>query len=148
MENIQQENSVFDIQMDEPVKNQLKSLATWAGLAAIVSLVKGILGVIEFFATQNRVSSPYSEYGGTELRQQSLVSGFLMLALSLAITIILFFFLNKFSRLSKSGLTLNDPYLVTEGSRNLATYFKVVGILAIIMIVIAILFFSILSTRL
>ena len=129
--------SLFDINFDENVKQSLKGAATWGGIAAIASIIVSILGVVNYFIERGKLS----KYGGggyeaARVQQAAEAGGFVSVAITLIIGIILFVFLSKFSRKAKSGVDASDQYLINEGLGSLATYFKFIGILLIILIVI------------
>lgn len=138
MENTSGNNSLFDLSFDNNVKSNLRDLAVWAGLAAIVSLVNSILGLVNYFIQVNKINNMVGDMGSSS---RMMAGGMVWPLISLGIGIALFIFLNKFSRLSKSGVDTNDSYLINEGLGNLATYFKFVGILIIILLVIFLLLF-------
>jgi hypothetical protein len=126
--------SLFDISFDENVKQNLKAAATWGGIAAIVSLTGSLLSLVNYFTEKGKIS----RYGGTEglrVQQAADAGGFISIAITLIIGIILFVFLNKFSRKAKAGVDASDQYLINEGLRSLSTYFSFIGVLLIIMIV-------------
>ncbi len=131
MENVNPDKSLFDISFDENVKQNLKGAATWGGIAAIASLIGSILGLVSYFVEKGKLD----RYGNSDAQLATNVSGFVSVALTLCIGLILFVFLNKFSRKSKSGVDAGDPYLINEGLGSLSTYFKIIGALLIIMIV-------------
>ena len=129
--------SLFDINFDENVKQSLKGAATWGGIAAIASIIGSILGLVNYFAERGKIS----RYGGggyeaVRVQQAADAGGFISVAIALIIGIILFVFLNKFSRKAKSGVDASDQYLINEGLGSLAAYFKFIGVLLIIMIVV------------
>ena len=138
MENTSGNESLFDLSFDNNVKSSLRELAVWAGLAAIVSLVNAVLGLISYFVQMSKINSIVGDMGTSS---RMMAGGLVTPLISLGIGIALFIFLNKFSRLSKSGVDNNDTYLINEGLGNLATYFKFVGILIIILLVIVLLLF-------
>lgn len=132
MENTNQ--SLFDINFDENVKQSLKGTATWGGIAAIVSIIGSVLGVVNYFVQKAKMDRFYSE-GSEEivrLQRTSEAGGLFNVALSLIIGIILFVFLFKFSNKTKTGVDTGDQYVINEGLGSLATYFKIIGILFII----------------
>ena len=133
MENVNPEKSLFDISFDENVKQNLKGAATWGGIAAIASLIGSVLGLVNYFVAKGKIDR-YS-VGYREARQASDIGGFISVAISLIIGIFLFVFLNKFSRMSKSGVDAGDPHLINEGLGSLSVYFRFIGVLVIIMIV-------------
>jgi hypothetical protein len=128
--------SLFDISFDENVKQNLKGAATWAGIAAIVSIIGSGLGLVNYFMERGKIS----KYGGDgydtmRVQQAADTGGFVSVVITLIIGIILFVFLNKFSRKTKSGVDASDQYLINEGLGSLATYFRFIGVLLIIFIV-------------
>jgi len=136
MENSTSDKSLFDLSFDENVKQSLKGAATWGGLAAIVSLIGSILGLVNYFVEKGKES----RYGGNSLEEMQIqqaanTGGFVSVVITLIIGIILFYFLNKFSRSAKAGVDTNDHYLINEGLGSLSTYFKFIGVLLIIILV-------------
>ena len=136
MENSNSDKSLFDLSFDENVKQSLKGAATWGGLAAIVSLIGSILGLVNYFVEKGKES----RYGGNSLEEMQIqqaanTGGFVSVVITLIIGIILFYFLNKFSRSAKAGIDTNDHYLINEGLGSLSTYFKFIGVLLIIILV-------------
>ncbi len=140
MENSSSNNALFDLSFDNNVKSSLRETAVWAGLAAIISLVNSIIGLVNYFIQMNKVKSMVGDY---PVNQGVMAGGLIWPLISLGIGIALFIFLNKFSRMAKSGVDTNDSYLINESLGNLATYFKFVGVLIIIILVIFILAFLI-----
>ncbi|MBK9380036.1 MAG: hypothetical protein IPN39_01730 [Chitinophagaceae bacterium] len=136
MENSTSDKSLFDLSFDENVKQSLKGAATWGGLAAIVSLIGSILGLVNYFVEKGKES----RYGGNSLEEMQIqqaanTGGLVSVVITLIIGIILFYFLNKFSRSAKAGIDTNDHYLINEGLGSLSTYFKFIGVLLIIILV-------------
>lgn len=138
MENSSSNNSLFDLNFDNNVKTSLRELAGWAGIAAILSLINSIVGLVNYFIQMNKVKNMVGDYPGS---QRMMAGGLIWPLISLGIGIALFIFLIKFSRMTKSGVDTNDSYLINEGLGNLATYFKFVGILIIIVLAIFLLVF-------
>ena len=136
MENSTSDKSLFDLSFDENVKQSLKGAATWGGIAAIVSLIGSVLGLVNYFVEKGKES----RYGGNSLEEMQIqqaanTGGFVSVVITLIIGIILFYFLNKFSRSAKAGVDTNDHYLINEGLGSLSTYFKFIGVLLIIILV-------------
>ena len=128
--------SLFDINFDENVKQNLKGAAKWGGIAAIVSLVGSILGLVNYFVEKGKTPKYVgSGYESIRVQQATDAGGFVSVAITLIIGIILFVFLNRFSRKAKSGVDTSDQYLINEGLGSLSTYFKFIGVLLIILIV-------------
>lgn len=134
MENQNTDQSLFDLNFDENVKQNLKGVAVWAGMAAIVSLTGSILGFINYFVQKSRIESLYRQYEGFGVRRTSSTSNLFSAVISLVIGIVLFSLLYKFSRSTKSGIDSSQQGLINEGLGSLASYFKVIGVLMIIAI--------------
>ncbi len=49
MENQDTNQSLFDLRFDENVKQNLRTAATWGGIAAIISIIGSALGLINYF---------------------------------------------------------------------------------------------------
>ena len=136
MENLNTEQSIFEMGFDENVKQQLKGAATWGGNAAIVSLAGSVLSLIGYFMVKPKTG----RYGinssqEAEIEQFANTSGFISVVFTLIIGVILFYLLNKFSRFAKKGLAANDNYFINEGLGSLSSYFKFIGVLLIIVLV-------------
>jgi hypothetical protein len=132
-------HSLFSVSLDENVKKNLRGAAKWAGNAALVGLVGTILSVVVFIVGQSRTSTRYqSSEGFNSFRSggASQSDGLPSLVIGLIIGIALFYFLNKFSKTTIAGLDGGDSPTVSEGIGNLATYFKIIGVIFIVMIVV------------
>ena len=88
-----------------------------------------------YFVSQGKTS----RYTGYEQTSAASASALITIIISFLIGVALFVFLSKFSRKAKSGVDASDQYLINEGLGSLATYFKFIGILLIIIIVFALL---------
>lgn len=135
-------NSVFEISFDERLKNAMSNAASWAGIAAILSLANSIVSIVQVFFNLNKKSNAYNEAGLT-LPRQSLMSEMLSPLIGLGIAVVLFIFLLRFSRSTKQGIINSDNYQLSEGLGGLSTYFKIIGIFIIIgisFVVLAVLF--------
>jgi Na+/H+ antiporter NhaC len=86
------------------------------------------------------MNNPQAEYkieGFGDARMTANSSGNIVsVVISLIISILLFYFLNRFSSLTKNGLSGNNQEMVSNGLGSLASYFITIGILIIIILVI------------
>ena len=133
MENQQQERSLFDITFNDHVKQQLKSVAVMGGVTAIVALASSLLGLVNYFVEKNK-PRPY-QYESMDSAAAYGGAGILGLFIGLVISIFLFYFLNKFSRSAREGIESNNQSLIGEGLGSLASYFKIIGVLVIIVLI-------------
>jgi hypothetical protein len=137
MENTHSDQQIFDIGFDENVKQQLKGAAKWGGMAAILSLSGALLSLIAFFVVKPKTNPLGIESSpDAEMLQAAKTGGFVSMIFSLVIGVILFYLLNKFSRSVSKGLEGNDNYFIHEGLGSLSAYFKLIGILLIVVLVI------------
>lgn len=142
MEN--QENSsvsLFDLNLDENAKQSLKSVANTAAIAAILSLVGSILSVVVYFIEKSR-AKPFNIEGFEKFQSSSDTSGNLSsVVIGFIIAVLLFYFLNRFASTTKSAINENDQQKLAVGLGSLASYFKTIGILLIIVISIVVIAF-------
>jgi small-conductance mechanosensitive channel len=131
MENQDTNKSLFDINFDDNVKQDLRGAANWGGIAAIFSITGAALSVVAHFVVRNRIASQYEGFGEYQYQSQQ-ADTLLYSIIALIIYGFMFYFLNRFARLTKTGLEGNNPQLITEGLNNLASYFKVIGVIIII----------------
>lgn len=134
-ENTNPSTSLFDFNLDENLKQNLRGAANWAGLAAIVSFAGSILGLINFFIQRAKMQALYREYGSFGVSSPEMTGGLVGAFISFAIGIVLFVFLLKFSRKTKQGVDAGETYLINEGLSGLSVYFRVIGIILIIVII-------------
>lgn len=135
MEN-NQDTSIFEFNMDDESKSHFSGIAQWANINAIVGLVALGISVISTVVALGKASS-YA--GGSAAAGTGIVGLIISIGISLALNITL---LAAASNIKK-GLEQTDQGFFGLGLTKLATYFKIVGILTIIVLVIAVLFFLI-----
>lgn len=133
-------SSIFNFGPDEETRANLSGIARWANINAIVGFTGIAVTVISFIATMNSLG----RFGGT-LAGFSMANVALTVAISLALNITLFL---AASNIKKAIDNSSQGHFET-GITKLATYFKISGIIAIIVIVVVafILLFGILSGR-
>ena len=135
MENQDTNQSLFDLRFDENIKQNLRATAQWGGIAAIISISKSALGLINYFIQMGKAKT-YRFEGFQEMRvQASSTNNLASVIITLLISIFLFYFLNQFARITKAGIDNNNPEQISQGLGNLSSYFKIIGVLLIICIV-------------
>ena len=136
MENQDTNQSLFDLRFDENVKQNLRAAATWGGIAAVISIIGSALGLINYFVQAGKPKTNRFE-GFQEMRVQTNNSNNIVsVIITLLIAIFLFYFLNQFAKTTKAGIDGNNPQQVSQGLGSLSSYFKIIGVLLIICIVI------------
>ena len=131
MEDVQQ--SIFNFELGETSKEQLKKIAYWAGINAVLSLVSTGLSVIIYFKDLGAVKSSLLYMGVNSQPGTSLI---FQLLFSLILNITLY----KASVNLKRGIDNSDQPGFNKGLGLLRTYFRVFGILMILIIVVLLLF--------
>lgn len=134
MENSTSGESLFDLHYDEGLKQSLRGAAVWAGTAAIVSLISSILSFAGYFIQKSKVDEMYREYESLGLKPES-TGNIASAVVSLIIGLVLFGLLLKFSRKTKAGIDASEQGNIYEGLGSLSAYFRVIGIILIIVIV-------------
>lgn len=135
-------NSIFDISdkpLDDKVRGSLRALAAVAGTAAIVMGINVIFSLISSFVTYSKAVELNRElegFGGSAFRMSGPSMGGLILQTVIAVAIwgVLIYFLHGFSSKTKQGIDANNQALVTTGLGNLASYFKIIGVLLCIFV--------------
>lgn len=137
MENQYTDRPLFTLGINENAKSSLRGAATVAGVAAILSLVASIIRLISSFVERNKIEYRYE--GFTQQRVAVESSGNIGGAIfGLLISILLFYFLNRFASQTKTGLNGNNSQLVNEGLGGLANYFITIGVIVILCIVLVV----------
>jgi hypothetical protein len=134
MENQYTNTSLFDLSITDNVKTQLKGAASWAGIAAILSLASTIISIILQFAGAGSSPKIRSTEGFNETTVAQVQIGALIVSslISLGLTGLLFYFLYRFASLTKKGLDNNDQEMVSNGLGGLSSYFITMGVLFIL----------------
>ena len=111
----------------------LRGAAVVAGLAAMLSLVTSILKLVTAFMNKGKATSQFNEgFGQAKVESGDNIASSIV---GLIISILLFYFLNKFSSQVKTGLNGNNQELVNSGFGGLAGYLITWGIIVIILLV-------------
>lgn len=136
MDNQHSNSSLFELTLNENLKNSLRGAATWAGIVGILTLVSSILGFVQYFMLKNKApqfqrlegfdGGTYETAGGASIASP---------LISLVISLIIFVFLNRFSTNTKNGINGNSPDRVSTGLQGLSSYFILWGVFVIIMLI-------------
>ncbi|MBP6023145.1 DUF5362 family protein [Ferruginibacter sp.] len=118
-----QDKSIFEVDIDEEGKSQFSTIAQWANINAIIGFVSLGLSVI---STIIGVGKGVSSAGG------DMFGLIITVAISLALNITLLAAATNI----KKGIEQTDQGHFALGLNKMATYFKIVGILTIVVLVI------------
>jgi hypothetical protein len=124
-----QSNSLISLEAEvtPDAKEQLDGLAKWAIYSAIIGFVSAGLAIITFVVTLNKVSS--------NVAASNLFQTFLVTGISLLLNITLF----GAGLYLKKGISTADQGFFNMGLKKLNNYFKILGILMIIVLSIVLL---------
>jgi hypothetical protein len=126
--NTNQADNLFDLTYDSAAGNYLKQAATWAKICAIIAFVSAGLSLLKSFAAGR---------GSMITAAATVLVSLIVVGLSILINV----FLLRFASNTTTGLTSSNQEKLNEGISNLTTYFKIVGILIIILIAFCIIYF-------
>lgn len=134
MENQDQRSDIFGLQFDEPAKNSIKTMTTWAMIMVVVTLLSVILSFVEYFKTRRQIDALAGEYEFGGGRFSSIAKGGSLagIVISTLISLLLCYFLYQFSTRSKSGIDGMNTTELNKGLAGLKNYFLTTGILIII----------------
>jgi hypothetical protein len=145
---MQDDQSLFSLTIDPETKLHLGDAAKWARFLAITGLA--LLAIFAFIniwglALSNGLRPASDEFGGSAMLTQF---GMIMIVVSIITIVILFFplfFLLKFSSNLKTALAANNQEALVEAFLNMKRYFRYLGIMVLIVIVIYLLMFVMMS---
>jgi hypothetical protein len=132
MENLQ-DTSIFEFNIDEETKSHLNGIAQWAKVNAIVGFVALGISVITTFIGIGKISSLSGS--GSAFVGSAMLGIFISVIISLLLNITL---ISAASYLKKA-VENTDQGSFEAGITKLAAYFKILGILFIIVLVIFVL---------
>ncbi|MEO8173667.1 MAG: DUF5362 family protein [Sediminibacterium sp.] len=110
-------DDIAKLEVSEKLRYDLRSAAEWGKLIAILSFISSGMSLIIGF------------------RKGSIVLSVIFAAIS----VFVYFFLFKFGAEVKKAIDSNDQEKLNSGLRNLETYFKILGVIMIIVLIICVL---------
>lgn len=127
-------NSMSFLQHSIFVTAKTAQIAAWVALASGLVAIANLLN----FPVQQILIPENKEAGISEAQIQQMTKAVLSMAaiIGLAISLVTFFFLARFSSKTKKGITNNQPVAITEGLQSLGRYFKTWGILMMMAMVV------------
>jgi hypothetical protein len=131
MDNQNTNQQLFGLKINENSKTQLRGAAVVAGIAAILSLISSVLKAVGAFMNKSQVEYQFEgfEQPSMSVQRTGNIAGAII---TLIISILLFYFLNRFSTQTKNGINSSNQQLVNNGLGGLASYFVTIGVLLII----------------
>lgn len=141
---MEQNQSLFGLNLDEQSKGFLGEAARWGRFLAIIGFIVCALVILvgAYMASAgNDFDNAFSEYRGVRTSSNL---GVIMAVVYIIIALIWFFpclYLLRFSNKMKAALAANDQVSLTSSFQNLKSMFKFVGVLTIIILSFYILLF-------
>lgn len=128
MENQNMNEGLFDVELDESIKKLLHDIARWARFIAIFAFIGYGIALAEAITNGSpEGSSSLGTYAG---RASSILGAIIGGAIGIAINI----YLLRFGNQTRQAINEANQDMLDKGFNNLRTYFKIIGILAIIML--------------
>jgi hypothetical protein len=131
---MEQPTNLFELQLDQPSINYLNEASRWSRFLSILGFVYIGLLLIAGLLFGSFGNSLLSGTGG-ESEMPMRLSGVLFSFIFILVALVLFFpvlYLFNFSSKMRRALRNNDQTVLTEALKNLKSFFKFYGILAII----------------
>jgi len=124
-------SSIFNFGPDEETKSNLSVIARWANINAIVGFIGIGVTIISFIATMNSLGRYAGSFAGFGMANIALT-----VAISLALNITLFMAASNI----KKAIDNSSQAHFEIGITKFATYFKIAGIITIIVLVVVVFF--------
>ncbi|HLX91645.1 MAG TPA: hypothetical protein VKR32_08180 [Puia sp.] len=130
-----QQDSIFKLGFDENAKELLKSLALWAKICSVCAFIGyGINLIVAFLGRGNSRLSEES-FNAVSTANYSRAGAIASALISAAIGCAINYFLYRFSIETNRGVNNLDQFQLNEGFANLKTYFKILGIILVIALI-------------
>jgi hypothetical protein len=133
-----QPENFFGISFDEATRVQIKQAAVWAKVITLCAFAGYAVALVVAIFGQTAYQTDFSSNGevmGGYVRTGNMVGVILTIALGVFIN----YFLYRFAVATARGMDNMDPLKTNEGFNNLRRYFKIYGILIIIVLCFAVL---------
>jgi hypothetical protein len=136
-----QPENFFSISFDEATRVQIKQAALWAKVITLCAFAGYAVALVVAIFGQTAYQTDYSSYSsngevmGGYVRTGNMVGVIITIALGVFIN----YFLYRFAVATAKGMDNMDSVKTNEGFNNLRRYFKIYGILIIIVLCFAVL---------
>ena len=134
MEELNTENSLFDLSIDETAKDHLRRICSWAMIIVITAVIGYVFALIRAFLPKTQVVQ--SEGFGVSV---SAGQGLGSVIFGIIIGLLVNYFLYQFASLTKKGVNGMSQTDINAGFYNLKIYFIVISVIVIIILAIALL---------
>jgi len=134
MEQLNTENSLFDLSIDETAKDHLRRICSWTMIIVITAVIGYVIALVKVFMPKTQVVQ--SEGFGVSV---SAGQGLGSVIFGIVIGLLVNYFLYQFSNLTKKGVNGMSQTDLNAGFYNLKIYFIVISVIVIIILAIALL---------
>ena len=135
---MEENQSMFELEIDQTASKNLIDAARWARFMAIFMFVTMGCVLIILIALQDRISTSISDYLPSIGRSEGFVYLLMfVIVIVLVVTVIMVFLLRGAVQIKRGIETRNQQELV-DGLRSLKIYFTIYGVLAIVSLVFSI----------
>jgi hypothetical protein len=141
MEQQSNTNLSFNIQLDNTAKQYINTMATWAKIIVIVTLITYAMSLVEVISPAEVPASMEKFRANFGFGNNNIIGSLI----SMAIGLVVCYFLFRFSVQSRKALYSSDQQLLNDSFASLKNYFLILSILMIIMYVFALLVVSFLT---
>jgi Family of unknown function (DUF5362) len=120
-------NLLEDSNLNQESKTHLSGIAQWANILCIISFISLGISVISLFTSYFKLKQFGNFASGAAMG-----SGIFGLLITTAITLLIYITLFNAAKFIKLGIDQNDQGYFNMGITKLATYFRILGIIAIV----------------
>jgi hypothetical protein len=132
-DNQEQQQSIFDdgaLEVQE--RTSILKLANYTRIFSFLTLASGIIGLLSYFRNMNRPAPVVADgYAAAFISGQA---NLLTVIISLLLSAVNFYFLYKFSQISKSAVEKLKQEELSISFNFLATYFKITGFIIMLVL--------------
>jgi hypothetical protein len=124
-------DNFFNISFDDAVRSQVRGAASWAKICALCAFIGAGVGlIVAFFGVSG------ATVGTENIRVNSFARvGMILGALiSAAISVFINYWLYRFATSTTKGMDAMDSVKTNEGLNSLRTYFRILGVILIIVL--------------
>lgn len=128
---MEENNSLFEFEVDQPMSIETAEMARWAKMFGILVLIMLGIGVLAIVAAWDKIQSQFATYPGADAGATMsviLVTGVLVCVI---VAVMMFFLVRGASRV-KSGVLTKDQQAFNSGLGDIKVFFIFYGIIALI----------------
>jgi len=129
---MEENQSVFELQVDQTASKNLIDAAKWARFIAIFVFIAMGLFLLLMIAMQNRIAEAFSNLIPGMTSSSGFAALLIVCIVIVGVVSLIFSFLLRAANLIRKGIETKDQQMLINGLSLLKTYFAIYGVLAII----------------